>query len=43
MVVTSRTAENAGSREAAGRGQFLQLGKGQTDALMSLQKELSDA
>jgi hypothetical protein len=43
MIMTSRTGENAGSREAAGLGQFLQFGKEQTDALMSLQKELSDA
>jgi Phasin protein len=41
-IMTGRTGENAGNREA-GLGQFLQFGKEQTDALMSLQKELSDA
>ncbi len=39
--MTSRTGENAGNREP-GIEQFLQFGKEQTDALMSLQKELGD-
>ncbi len=39
--MTSKTGGNTGGPEA-GIEQFLQFGKEQTDALMSLQKELSD-
>jgi predicted phage tail protein len=41
--MAGRTGENAKIPDAMGRGQFLQVGKEQSDALMSLHKELVDA